>query len=36
MYELVPFGGDNFFNYLDNFEKDLWGTKLFNNSSIKC
>jgi len=25
MYELIPFGGENFFNYLDNFEKTFWG-----------
>lgn len=25
MYELMPFGGDNFFNYFDNFEKNFFG-----------
>lgn len=24
MYELMPFGGDSFLNYLDSFEKNLW------------
>ena len=25
MYELMPFGGDNIFNYLDNWEKSIFG-----------
>jgi len=25
MYELIPFGGESFFNYFDNFEKSFWG-----------
>jgi len=25
MYELMPFGGDSIFNYLDNWEKSIWG-----------
>jgi len=25
MYELIPFGGESIFNYLDSFEKNFWG-----------
>lgn len=25
MYELIPFSGDSFFNYFDNFENNFWG-----------
>lgn len=28
MYELMPFGNDNFFSYFDNFEKNWWGNSV--------
>jgi len=35
MYELIPFGGENFFNYLDNFEKNWFGTSTKAVGSFK-
>jgi len=35
MYELIPFGGESFFNYLDNFEKSWFGNSVKTVSSFK-
>ena len=36
MYELMPFGNDSIFNYLDNFEKNWWGSPTKSVGSFKA
>ena len=36
MYELVPFGNDNIFNYFDNFEKNIFGNYYKTVGSFKA
>ena len=35
MYELIPFGGESFFNYLDNFEKNWFGNTVKSVGTFK-
>jgi len=36
MYELMPFGGDNIFSYLDNFERNWLGNSTKSVGSFKA